>query len=72
MEKMKALKVNDFYNTDVLVREDGRVMHQMYLWQVKSPAESKFPHDDCIHVATIKPEDAWRPLNEGGCPFVKA
>ena len=72
MEKMKALKVNDFYNTDVLVREDGRVMHQMYLWQVKSPAESKFPHDDCIHVATIKPEDAWRPLSEGGCPFVKA
>jgi branched-chain amino acid transport system substrate-binding protein len=70
--KMKETKVNDFYNTNVEVRQDGRVMHQMYLWQVKSPEESKFPHDDCIHVATIKPEDAWRPLNEGGCPLVKA
>jgi branched-chain amino acid transport system substrate-binding protein len=70
--KMKATKVNDFYNTDVEVREDGRVMHTMYLWQVKSPAESKFAHDDCNHLATIKPEDAWRPLSEGGCSFVKA
>ncbi len=47
-------------------------MHQMYLWQVKSPEQSKFPHDDCTHLATIKPEDAWRPLSEGGCPLVKA
>lgn len=70
--KMKAMPVNDFYNTNVKVREDGRVMHQMYLWQVKTPTESKYPHDDCMHLATIKPEDAWRPLNEGGCPFIKA
>ncbi len=70
--KMKELKVNDFYNTNVEVRQDGRVMHTMYLWQVKSPEESKYPHDDCKHVATIKPEDAWRPMSEGGCPLVKA
>jgi branched-chain amino acid transport system substrate-binding protein len=70
--KMKETKVNDFYNTNVEVRQDGRVMHQMYLWQVKSPEESKFPHDDCAQLATIKPEDAWRPLSEGGCPLVKA
>jgi branched-chain amino acid transport system substrate-binding protein len=70
--KMKDLKVNDFYNTNVEVRQDGRVMHQMYLWQVKSPEQSKFVHDDCLPVATIKPEDAWRPISEGGCPLVKA
>jgi branched-chain amino acid transport system substrate-binding protein len=72
MAQMKKLKVNDFYNTDVTIREDGRVMHQMYLWQVKSPSESKYAHDDCLHVATIKPADAWRPMSEGGCPFIKA
>lgn len=70
--KMKETPVNDFYNTNVKIREDGRVTHVMYLWQVKSPAESKFPHDDCTHLATIAPEDAWRPLSEGGCPLVKA
>jgi len=71
MAKMKSTPVNDFYNTDIKVREDGRVMHQMYLWQVKSPAESKSQFDFCKLVATIKPEDAWRPLAEGGCPLIK-
>ncbi len=70
--KMKALPVNDFYNHNVEVRQDGRVMHTMYLWQVKSPEEAKFPHDFCKKVATIAPADAWRPLSEGGCPLVKA
>lgn len=70
--KMKATKVNDFYNTDVTTRQDGRVMHQMYLWQVKPAAEAKYKYDFCKNLAVIKPEDAWRPLSEGHCPFVKA
>ncbi len=70
--KMKATPVNDFYNTDVKIREDGRVMHQMYLWQVKPVSESKSKYDFCNLVATIPPADAWRPLSEGGCPLVKA
>ncbi|HTW69654.1 MAG TPA: ABC transporter substrate-binding protein [Acetobacteraceae bacterium] len=70
--KMKATPVNDFYNTNVKIREDGRVMHVMYLWQVKSPAESKYPYDYCKRLVTISPAEAWRPLNEGGCPLVKA
>jgi branched-chain amino acid transport system substrate-binding protein len=70
--KMKAMPVNDFYNTDVKIREDGRVMHQLYLWQVKTPAESKYEHDYCKLVTTIAPADAWRPLKDGGCPLVKA
>jgi branched-chain amino acid transport system substrate-binding protein len=70
--KMKATPVNDMYNSNVKIREDGRVMHRMYLWQVKPVAESKYPYDYCKELATIAPEDAWRPLNEGGCPLVKA
>jgi branched-chain amino acid transport system substrate-binding protein len=70
--KMKATLVNDFYNDNVKVREDGRVMHVMYLWQVKPVAESKYKYDFCTKLATISPADAWRPLAEGGCPLVKA
>jgi branched-chain amino acid transport system substrate-binding protein len=44
----------------------------MYLWQVKPPSEAKSKYDYCSLVSTIKPEDAWRPLSEGGCPLVKA
>lgn len=70
--KMKAMPVNDFYNDNVKIRQDGRVMHVMYLWQVKSEAESKYPHDLCKGLATVAPDDAWRPLADGGCPLVKA
>jgi len=70
--RMKQMPVNDFYNTNVKVREDGRVMHEMHLWQVKPVAEAKSKYDFCKLVATIAPEDAWRPLSAGGCPLVKA
>jgi branched-chain amino acid transport system substrate-binding protein len=70
--KMKELPVNDFYNTNVKIREDGRVMHVMYLWQVKPVAESKSRYDFDKLLATIPPEDAWRPMAEGACPLVKA
>jgi branched-chain amino acid transport system substrate-binding protein len=70
--KMKATPVNDMYNTDVQIREDGRVMHVMHLWQVKTPAESKYPFDYCQQLVSIPPNEAWRPLADGGCPFVKA
>ncbi|MBO0711528.1 MAG: ABC transporter substrate-binding protein [Acetobacteraceae bacterium] len=70
--KMKALPVNDMYNKNVQIREDGRVMHVMYLWQVKPPAEARYQYDFCKGLATIAPEEAWRPLAEGGCPLVKS
>ncbi len=69
---MKATPVNDFYNKDVQIREDGRVMHQMYLWQVKPPSEATHPFDFCKLLATIPPAEAWRSLADGGCPLVKA
>ena len=47
-------------------------MHTMYLWQVKPVAEAKSKYDFCNKLATIAPEDAWRPLADGGCPLIKA
>ena len=57
--------------TNVKVREDGRVMHMNYLWQVKPVAKAKYKYDFCEQLATVQPEDAWRPLSEGGCPLIK-
>ncbi len=70
--KMRELRVNDFYNKDVVLRKDGRVMHNMYLVQVKSPTESKYPFDDYKVLSTVVGKDAWRPQNEGGCPLISA
>ena len=70
--KMKETRVNDFYNDNVEIRQDGRVMHTMYLWQVKPVSEAKSKYDFCNKVATIAPADAWRPLADGGCPLIKA
>jgi branched-chain amino acid transport system substrate-binding protein len=69
---MKATPVNDMYNKDVQIRADGRVMHQMYLWQVKPAAEAKSTYDYCRLLATIAPGEAWRSLADGGCPLIKA
>jgi branched-chain amino acid transport system substrate-binding protein len=69
--KMKATPVNDFYNDNVQIREDGRVMHVMYLWQVKPAVQARSKYDFCNKLATIAPNDAFRPLAEGGCPLVK-
>ena len=69
--KMKATPVDDFYNDNVRIREDGRVMHTMYLWQVKPVADAKSKYDFCNKVATIAPADAWRSLQDGGCPLIK-
>ncbi|HUJ98535.1 MAG TPA: ABC transporter substrate-binding protein [Stellaceae bacterium] len=69
--KMKATPVNDMNNNNVEIRPDGRVLHTMYLMQVKSPAESKYPHDVYTVLQTIPGAEAYRPMSEGGCPLVK-
>jgi branched-chain amino acid transport system substrate-binding protein len=69
--KMKETPVSDFYNDKVKIREDGRVMHVWYLWQVKPVAEARSKYDFCNKLATIAPADAWRPLADGGCPLIK-
>ena len=68
--KMKELPTNDVTFGAGRVREDGRHMHPMYLWQVKKPEESKAKWDYYKLVKTIPAEDAWRPLDQGGCSLV--
>jgi branched-chain amino acid transport system substrate-binding protein len=70
--KMKETPVNDFYNNNVKTRRDGRVMHVMYLWQIKPVKEAKSRYDFCKKLATIAPSDAWRPMSDGECPLVAA
>jgi branched-chain amino acid transport system substrate-binding protein len=69
--KMRSMKINDFMTKDGWIREDGRIMRDMYLEEVKSPQESKYPYDYFKVLATIPPEQAFRPLKDGGCPLVK-
>jgi branched-chain amino acid transport system substrate-binding protein len=71
MAWMKANPVDDFYAKGARLREDGRLLHPIYLLQVKPPGESKYPWDYYKILATLPPEQAFRPLSEGGCPFVK-
>jgi branched-chain amino acid transport system substrate-binding protein len=68
--QMRKMKINDFMTKDGWLREDGRVMRDMYLEEVKSPAESKYPFDYLKILATIPPDQAFRPLKEGNCPLV--
>ncbi len=69
--KMKEMPTDDPLFGKGQVREDGRHIHPMYLWQVKKPEESKKPWDYVNLVATIPAEQAWRPLDAGGCSLVK-
>jgi branched-chain amino acid transport system substrate-binding protein len=69
-KKMHEMKVNDMYNKDVTIRPDGRVLHTMYLVQVKKPEESKYKYDYYKVVTTSPGEQAFRPMSEGNCPLV--
>jgi branched-chain amino acid transport system substrate-binding protein len=69
--RMKSMPVNDFMATNGVLRADGRMMSRVYLAQVKKPEESKYPWDYYRILAEIAPGDAFRPLDEGNCPFIK-
>ena len=69
---MKQLPTDDAVFGKGRVREDGRKIHDMHLFQVKSPAESKGDWDYFRLVRTIPGEAAFRPLADGGCPMVRA
>jgi branched-chain amino acid transport system substrate-binding protein len=71
VDAMKAIPTDDALFGQGSIRIDGRKMHPMYLLQAKTLAESKGDWDYFKLVSTIKAEDAWRPLDKGGCPFVK-
>jgi branched-chain amino acid transport system substrate-binding protein len=71
MEKMRATPVNDFFVKNGTIREDGRMVHDMYLYEVKKPAESKGAWDYYKPVAEIPADQAFLPLAESKCPLVK-
>ncbi len=70
LAEMRKLPINDFMTKDGSVREDGRVIRDMYLMQVKTPEESKGEWDLAKIIATVPGKEAFRPLDEGGCPLV--
>ena len=69
--KMREMPVEDMYNKGVKIRPDGRVLHDMFLVQVKKPEESKGPYDYYKIVTKVSGEEAFRPLSESECPLVK-
>jgi branched-chain amino acid transport system substrate-binding protein len=70
MVKMREIPVNDFFAHNGHLRQDGRLVHDMYFAQVKTPAESTGPWDYYKILATIPGDQAFRPMSEGGCPLV--
>ena len=70
MAQMRATPINDFMTHDGRIREDGRVIRELYLMQVKTPAESHGEWDLAKVVATIPGDQAFRPLSESDCPLV--
>jgi branched-chain amino acid transport system substrate-binding protein len=71
MAKMRETPVNDIFATDGHIRRDGRMVHDMYLVQIKTPAESSGSWDLVKIIKTIPGDEAFRPLSESECPFVQ-
>jgi branched-chain amino acid transport system substrate-binding protein len=69
--RMRAMPVDDFFARGARLRADGKLDHELYLLQVKEPAEQTEPWDYLKLIATIPPGVANRPLAEGGCPLVQ-
>ncbi len=71
MEKMRATPIDDFIVKNGRIRQDGRMVHDMYLYEVKKPDESSGAWDYYKFVATIPAEQAVQPLSESKCPLVR-
>jgi branched-chain amino acid transport system substrate-binding protein len=71
MKVMKETPINDFFAKNGRIREDGRMVHDMYLFEVKKPSESKGRWDDYKLLTTVSGNDAFQPLEQSRCPLVK-
>lgn len=71
MKKMKEMPINDFFAKNGRIRADGRMIHDMYLMQVKTPAESKYPWDYYNIKAVVPGDQAFQPLSQSRCPLIK-
>jgi branched-chain amino acid transport system substrate-binding protein len=69
LAQMRKMKVDDAFTSDGVLRPDGRMVHDLYLLQVKTPAESKSKYDWTKVIATIPGNEVFRPIDApGGCP----
>jgi branched-chain amino acid transport system substrate-binding protein len=71
MAEMRKLPINDFMTKNGKLREDGRVIRDMYLFEVKKPSESTGEWDLLKLIQTVPGDQAFRPIDQGGCPLVK-
>ncbi|WP_422650985.1 ABC transporter substrate-binding protein [Cupriavidus sp. H18C1] len=71
MKQMKAMPIQDFFTANGRIREDGRMVHDMYLFEVKTPAESKYPWDYYKVLATVPGDQAFIPPSKSKCPLLK-
>ena len=71
MKKMHEMPINDMFAKNGKIRDDGRMVHDMYLFQVKTPAESKAPWDYYKLKGTVKGDDAFQSLANSRCPMFK-
>ncbi|MBR0781866.1 ABC transporter substrate-binding protein [Bradyrhizobium iriomotense] len=71
MAKMREMPVNDFFAKNGRIREDGRFVHDMYVYEVKKPEESKYDWDYYKLRAVIPGDEAFRPLSESKCPLIQ-
>ena len=71
INRMKAMPTDDDCFGPGSIRADGRKIHPAYLFEVKAPSESKGPWDYYKLLQTVPGDEAFRPINEGGCPLVK-
>jgi branched-chain amino acid transport system substrate-binding protein len=71
VRKMKEMPVDDPLGSGASIREDGRVMLDLYLFQVKSPSESRYPWDYYELLSTVPADQAYRPLADSACPLIK-
>ncbi|MBM0206246.1 ABC transporter substrate-binding protein [Micromonospora sp. STR1s_5] len=69
--ELKTMKIDDLFARNAHVRPDGLLVHDLYLFQVKSPKESRKPWDYYKLLATIPGDEAFRPLSESVCPLVR-
>ncbi len=71
LKQLRSAKIDDAVIRNGRIREDGRLVHDMYVFQVKSPAESKAPFDYYKTVGIVKGDDAFQPISKSRCPFLK-
>lgn len=69
--QMRKTPVDDFFAQGGKVREDGRMVHDMYLMRIKKPEESKQKWDVYEYLSTVPGDEAFRPLADGGCPYLR-